>query len=216
MAWIILPTVGELTSTGYGWALLLKVALVVVVIALGAFNRYRLVPAVQVRNGSPTCNTGRNPATTSPARRWLGRVVVTELAVLLVAVGVTAVMVTRSPLPTAAAADADAAQTVTVALSDDGGSALVTVTPSGVGFNVVDIELRDVAGRVVNPYEPPAVELSLPELDVGPLRPEVLALGIGRYQATVDLGFAGTWELSLRVRVDEFESVSGSAPIIVE
>ena len=48
MAWIILPSIGELTSTGYGWALILKVVLVLVVIALGAFNRYRLVPAVEV------------------------------------------------------------------------------------------------------------------------------------------------------------------------
>ena len=49
MAWIILPTVGELTSTGYGLALLVKVALVLVVIAIGAYNRYRLVPAVDGR-----------------------------------------------------------------------------------------------------------------------------------------------------------------------
>ena len=55
MAWIILPTVGELTSTGYGLALILKVALVLVVIALGAFNRYRLVPAVDdASRGQPT------------------------------------------------------------------------------------------------------------------------------------------------------------------
>ena len=35
------------------------------------------------------------------------------------------------------------------------------------------------------------IAFSLPALDVGPLEPEVLALGIGHYQATVDLGFAG-------------------------
>ena len=60
------------------------------------------------------------------------------------------------------------------------------------------------------------IAFSLPALDVGPLEPEVLALGIGHYQATVDLGFAGTWDLQIRLRTDEFESVSGAATITVE
>ena len=97
-----------------------------------------------------------------------------------------------------------------MALSDDGGTAAVTVTPGRSGSTTIDVELRDLEGRVVNPYEAPIVELSLPELDVGPLRPEVLPLGIGRYQATADLALRRAWELSIRVRVGEFESVSGS------
>ena len=52
--------------------------------------------------------------------------------------------------------------------------------------------LHDVEGRIINPYEAPVVELALPALGIGPLRPEVLPLGIGRYQATADLRFAGT------------------------
>ena len=100
MAWIILPTVGELTSTGYGLALILKVALVVVVIALGAFNRYRLVPAVDGREQGPTDDSERSGG----ARRWLGNIVLAEFVLLIVAVGVTAVMVTRSPLSSVAAA----------------------------------------------------------------------------------------------------------------
>ena len=94
MAWIILPSAGELTSTGYGLALILKVALVLVVIALGAFNRYRLVPAVEVREHGAVGRLRRSGA----ARRWLGNVVLAELVLLVAAVGVTAVMVTRSPL----------------------------------------------------------------------------------------------------------------------
>jgi copper transport protein len=214
MAWIVLPSVGELTSTGYGLALILKAALVVVVIALGAYNRYRLVPAVSKRSDEPGAAERR-----ASARRWLGNIVLAELAVLVVAVGVTAVLVTRSPIGSTAAASAPAAeqgQSVTVELSNDAGTADVTVTPSSVGFNVIDIALRDVEGRVVNPYEAPVVELELPAADVGPLEPDVLPLAIGRYQATVNLGFAGTWELSVRVRIGEFESVAGSAALVIE
>ena len=212
MAWIILPTAGELTSTGYGLALIVKVALVLVVVALGAYNRFRLVPAVDAREQSP--DTADRVST---ARRWLGRVVTAELVVLVAAVGVTAVMVTRSPLSSAAAASGEATevQQLTVPLSDTG-TADVTITPGRVGFNVVDIVLRDLGGRIVNPYEAPAVEFALPSLDVGPLQPEVLPLGIGRYQATTDLGFAGTWDLSIRVRLDEFESVAGVATVTID
>ena len=212
MAWIILPTAGELTSTGYGLALILKVALVLVVIALGAFNRYRLVPAVDVRVRGPTDDSERSGG----ARRWLGNIVLAEFVLLIVAVGVTAVMVTRSPLSSvAAAAPAQETQSLTVALGDTA-TADVTVTPARVGFNVVDVELRDLEGRIVNPYEAPVVEFAQPALDVGPLQPEVLPLGIGRYQATADLRFGGTWDLSIRVRIDEFESVAGSATVTIE
>jgi copper transport protein len=212
MAWIILPSVGELTSTGYGLALIVKVALVVVVIALGAFNRYRLVPAVDVREQQHPDDSGRSGG----ARRWLGNVVLAEFVLLIVAVGVTAVMVTRSPLSSVAtAAPAEAPQTLNVTLGDIA-TADVTVTPARVGFNVVGIELRDPAGRVVNPYEAPVIEFALPSLDVGPLQPEVLPLGIGRYQATADLRFAGTWDLSIRVRFDEFESAAGTATVTIE
>jgi copper transport protein len=209
MAWIILPSAGELTSTGYGLALLLKAALVVIVIALGAYNRYRLVEAVEDRSDR--------------ARRWLGKIVSAEFALLIAVVGVTAVMVTRSPLDSttatataaspAASAEAHEMAMATVTLSDDGGTAEVMVTPGRVGSNAIDIVLHDLEGRVVNPYEAPVVELSLPVADIGPLRPEVLPLGIGHYQANADLSFAGSWELTIRVRTGEFDSVVGTTTV---
>ena len=213
MAWIILPSAGELTSTGYGLALIVKVALVVAIVGLGAFNRYRLVPAVDAREHAPETDSPSSGGT----RRWLSHVVLAELVLLLAAVGVTSVMVTRSPLSSVAAASPDSAasQSVKVTLTDNG-TADATVTPGRVGFNVVDVELRDLEGRIVNPYDAPVVEFALPALDVGPLQPEVLPLGIGRYQATANLGFAGTWDLSIRVRISEFESVAGSTTVTIE
>jgi copper transport protein len=219
MAWIILPSAGELTSTGYGLALLLKVALVVVVIILGGYNRYRLVPAVEVRGAEPD---DRRPALEARARDWLGKIVRAELALLVAVVGVTAVMVTRSPLGSttvaapATPAEAEGMAMATVTLSDDGGTADVMVTPGRVGSNAIDIVLHDVAGRVINPYDAPVVELSLPAAEIGPLRPEVVALGIGHYQANADLSFAGNWELTIRVRTGEFDSVVGTTTVTIQ
>jgi copper transport protein len=222
MAWIILPGAGELTGTGYGLALLVKGALVVVVIVLGAYNRYRLVPAVELRQAVPDDGS---PPSRSGARRWLGNIVRVELALLVAVVGVTAVMVTRSPLgsttaaATAAApppAEAHEMAMATVTLSNDGGTAEVSVMPGRVGSNAIDIALRDVAGRTINPYETPVVELSLPASDIGPLRPEVVPLGIGHYQANAELSFAGSWQLSIRVRTGEFDSVVGTTTVAIQ
>jgi copper transport protein len=196
------------------------VALVVVVIILGAYNRYRLVPAVEVRQAGP--DDDPQQAAPDRARRWLGDIVRVELVLLLAVVGVTAVMVTRSPLSstsaaaTAAPAEAHEMAMATVTLSNDGGTADVSVMPGRVGSNAIDIVLHDVEGRVINPYEAPVVEVSLPASGIGPLRPEVLPLGIGHYQANADLSFAGSWELSIRVRTGEFESVVGTTTVAIE
>jgi copper transport protein len=219
MAWIILPGAGELTSTGYGLALIVKVALVVVLIALGAFNRYRLIPAVDVGAVVPGSATDHDVDTR--ARRTLGTIVRVELVLLVAVVGVTAVIVTRSPLSsTTAAATAPAAASesdlATITLSNDGGLVDVTVTPGQAGPNSIDLILRDTEGRTINPYEAPVVELSLSAADIGPLRPALHPLGIGHYQAHTDLSIAGTWDLAIRVRIEEFESVAGTTPVTIE
>ena len=58
------PSLDDLVSTGYGLALLTKVALVAVVVALGAYNNRRLVPVVSAGDGA----SGRAAATPGPHR----------------------------------------------------------------------------------------------------------------------------------------------------
>jgi copper transport protein len=213
MAWIVLPTVGELTSTGYGLALVMKVALVIVVIALGAFNRWLLVPSVSGPD----------------ARLRLKQIVSAELGLLAVVVGTTAVLVTRSPVASSAAVPAPASgpvaepagptttaapQVTTVELSD-GGSVEVSVTPAQVGTNRVDLVVRDREGRVINPIEAPSAEFEQIDLGIGPLRPDVTPTYIGEYTMDADLAVAGEWEVTIRVRTGEFDSVIGTTTIHV-
>ena len=138
-----------------------------------------------------------------------------EFVLLIVAVGVTAVMVTRSPLSSVAAAPTQPTQSLTVTMGD-AATAEVTVTPGRVGSNVIDVELRDLEGRVVNPYEAPVVELSQPELDIGSLQPEVLPLGIGRYRATADLRFAGRGTCRSACGSTSSSPRPGSATVTIE
>lgn len=200
MAWVILPTAGELTSTGWGNALIAKVALVVVVVALGAYNNRRLVAAVDVAES---------------ARHRLGRLVAAEAAILLAVVTVSGVLVTRSPLTTSAAPPAAEPVELTVELSG-GGAAEVSLAPARVGSNTVDLVLLDAEGRVVNPVDEPTIDLTQPELDIGPLRPTLSPIYIGEYQATVELSYPGEWRIDVRVRVSDFESVAGTAVVTVD
>lgn len=81
LAWRILPGPGALVTTGYGLTLLAKLAVVAVVLAVAAWNRYRLVPGVAA----------------APARAQLRSTVLAEAALILVAVGLTALLVAQSP-----------------------------------------------------------------------------------------------------------------------
>ena len=123
MALIVLPSLDDLYTTGYGLALLTKVALVIPVIAMGAYNRRRLVP--QMSAG----------AAAAPARR-LGRIVLVELAILLVVVGVTSVLVARSPVTTSAAAPAVTAppDAVELPLTNGAGNVSFAIAPCARRF----------------------------------------------------------------------------------
>jgi copper transport protein len=212
MAWIVLPTVGELTSTGYGLALIVKVGLVAVVLALGGFNRFLLVPLV---------STVPDKVTDTPRRR-LSQVVVGELLLLLAVVATAAVLVTRSPVTTSAAAPAAGPsgptttvppQLLTVEMSD-GGTVEVSLTPALSGPNTLELVLRDREGRVINPLEDPSVDFTEETLDIGPIEAEVTPTYIGEYTAEANL-VAGTWTLNVRIRVSDFDSVAGSTTVVI-
>jgi len=198
MAWIILPGWSELTDTGYGLALLVKVGLVAVVVGLAAYNRFRLVVSMS---------------------RRLAYTVMAELVLLLAVVGVTAVLVTRSPnAPVASAVGEGGAvpvvRTLDLTLDNGAGTAHVEITPAAQGTNRLDIALLDPSGQPIVPVEPPEVELTQEALDIGPLEPPVLlSPGPGEYQVITDITQPGDWTITVRVRVSDFVSVAGEGTV---
>ena len=89
LAWRILRSWEALWSTPYGVALLTKVGLTAVVVAIATHNRFRLVPRVSAadRDDSP-------PA----AWRLLRRAVRIEASLLVAVVAATGFLVTQSPV----------------------------------------------------------------------------------------------------------------------
>jgi copper transport protein len=208
MAILVLPTFSDLFTTGYGLTLLVKVALVLPVVGLGAYNHRRLVPAMS-----------GGAAAAPERRRRLGSVVTIELAVLIVVLGVTAVLVNRSPVAASAAAPAPVTtappSAVDVPLSSSAGTATYSFVPALPGQNEMVLTLKDANGQPLEPIEDPTVELTEPQLGVGPLRPIVHPLGGGEYHVIADVPLAGTYDMVIRVRVSNFEAVSAQSQVVI-
>ena len=208
MSIIVLPAVSDLWSTGYGLALLTKVALVAVVVALGGYNRRRLVPALDAG------------AAASPfdVRDRIARNVRVELGVLVAVVIVTAVLVGRSPSQSDAASPGTGPdvpttatpQTVDAELSNAAGTVSLTQLPTSTGYFETGLTLQDAGGDPLIPVEVPSVALRERELQLGPLELEVHELGAGEYHVFGDVPVPGTWELEVTVRVSDFDQATAT------
>src|SRR5690606_18894393 len=130
MGWITLGSLDALVGTGYGRLLLVKIGLAAVVAGLGAWNRFRLVPAV--KKG------------VDPERPWhrLQRTVTTEAGVLVLAVLVTGFLVNQSPVT---AAPPDAVSRRPMEFSGMLGDAHLSgvIDPGDIGANEMTITVLD-------------------------------------------------------------------------
>jgi copper transport protein len=193
LAWSQVRTLDALTSTHYGQLLIAKVSVVALVAALGAWNRVRLVPAL---DRAPTAAGTR-----------LRRTVGFEAAALLGAVAVTGVLVQVTP----ARASIAAVFSETVPLGD--GSVNIVIDPPRVGETSIHLYVLDAGGR---PLEADAltVELSLPAADIGPLEREPFTAGPGHFQLdSSDLSIAGNWTITVDARLDRFDEASASIEV---
>lgn len=241
MAWIEIGGIDPLTSTTYGRLFLAKVALIAVVIAGAAWNRFRLVPALTplVSSDATTVHhrgeavaagdaadaehadeVGEASDTDDAAARgdrgptWevLGRVLRLEVGALVAVLAVTGVLVNVTPAEVAV--DRGPA-TVSAPFGD--GTLEVVVDPASPGRNDVHVYLLDESGGVDDRYEDATFELALPSQEIGPLEREPVRVGPGHFQVVgTDLDLAGEWELTVTVKPDRFTEIEGTVTFPVE
>nr|WP_246406126.1 FixH family protein [Modestobacter versicolor] len=208
-----------LVSTGYGWLLVAKLAVVLVVLVAALVSR----DWVQQRVGG-----GRRPGGSRrrvvaqafsaqavddepPASLGvLRRSVLVELVGAVVVLVVSAVLVSQPPAKASMPTPVDVTLPLrSASATADAGTVQVTVDPASPGPTTLHVYLFDADGRLVQPRE---ISVGLAELaqEIGPLDVELAAAGPGHYVGDPVLPSAGSWTLTVTVRLDEFTAVTAS------
>ena len=189
---LYLESLGDLTGSAFGRAILIKVVLIVALIALGALNLRRNRPELErlAAEGAPPGGTGR----------LLRRAVQAEVALIAVVLAVTAAL-TSYPPPGAEAAGPFSTS------ADMGPARLeVTVDPASTGANEIHLYLfRRRDGSQWDRAKELTLQLRLPDRDIGPLEPRLDKAGPGHYVARRALiAPGGEWRLQVAARVSDF------------
>jgi copper transport protein len=188
-----------LWETTYGRLLLVKVALVLPVLALGAFNN---------RFSAPRLRAGRASAL---ERRRFVQSTAAELALVVVIVGVTAVLVAEPPAKAQLAAKGGV---VSRGAFVHPYQVTVTVDPARTGPNEIHVSLLNHLTGQPAKVDDVRVSASLPAAGVGPLRLRAARAGPGDVAipaATFPL--AGLWILRLDIRRGDFDQRSTTVTI---
>ena len=197
MGWSEVRALHALTSTGYGLLLVAKVAVVAAIAAMGAYNHFRLVPAL---------SQGKSRAALARLRQTLRFEVLGLVAVL----ALTSVLVVTTP----AKSTTQGGVVEEIVDLGDIGSAQVVVDPAKAGFNQIHIYTYDPSDRPTDIARTLTLQLSLPSADLGPIDREATRAGPAHFQLNGDdLAVAGTWEITIRARVDEFTEATGTVKV---
>jgi len=140
----------------------------------------------------------------------LRRSVLVELAGAVVVLALSAVLVSQYPAKASMATPVE----VTLPLQSAAGSAgtgtvQVSLDPAHPGPTALHVYLFDDVGRLVQPQQIAVTLTELPQ-QIGPLDVELEPAGPGHYLARPALPTAGTWTLTVTVRLDEFTAVTAS------
>ena len=189
MGWLEVGGLHALVSTTYGVVLLVKVGLVTLVVALAAWNRYRLLPAAHREEGG---DTGTWSA--------LVGIIRFEVVGLVAVLALTGALVNITP-----AKDSVASGPVSVSAPLGEGSVQVIIDPARVGRNDIHAYILDRLGRPDSRYKTADFALAVPALDIGPLHRPPLDGGAGHFLLVgTELTPGGTWTLTISVQPDRF------------
>ena len=219
MGWIEVGGLHALTSTTYGQLLLAKVALVGLVLVGAAWNRFRLVPAIEAQEHideqvgaeevvQDASTDAASLVTAENDRTWrrLAWVMRAEVIGLVAVLCVTAVLTNSVPARTAVGSGI---QSVSAPFGK--GTMQVVVDPARPGRNDIHAYLLDENGRPDDRFQQATIALELPAEDIGPLDKVPVRAGPGHFQLVgTPLELAGEWTLTLTVKPDRFTEQSST------
>jgi copper transport protein len=192
-AYVWVRTPAHLLDTAYGRAVLIKFCLLLVLIGLGAFNRRRSVPEL-ARLAAAGATPGR-------AGVLLRRALRTEVAVIVVVLGVTAALSSYAPSTEAYNGPVNVSGRVGPAQLE------MTVDPARVGDNQIHLYLLNPKdGSQFTGAKEVDVSAMMPSKGIGAIQQTAVKAGPGHYiDSGALLGVPGQWHLTVTVRTSEFD-----------
>jgi copper transport protein len=192
-----------LLDTPFGRAVLIKFVLLLALVALGAVNRQRVVPALRrlAADGQPPGGDGR----------LLRRTLRAEVALVVVVLGVTSALVSYAP-PSSAGSGPFSTTTRMGPIELE-----TTLDPARVGANQLHVFLFDArSGAPYTRTKELTVQATLRAKGIGPLQATMHRAGPGHYVAdALVLSPGGTWELTVVDRVSDFDEYTKTLKVPV-
>jgi copper transport protein len=192
-----------LTSTGFGRSVLAKAALLLVLIAFGAVNRQRIVPAMR-RLAAAAASPG------APGR-LLRLTLRSEVALVLAVLAVTGALTGYAP-PTSAEQGPQSVSKRMGPLDLE-----LTVDPAAAGVNEMHVYLfRARDGTPFTATKELTVRVSQPDKGIGAIDARMRSGGPGHYLAdALTLSPGGRWRVEVTARVSDFDQYSTQATVHV-
>lgn len=190
-SWRQVGGLDALTETTYGHLLLAKLALFAVMVGFGYLGRRW----VQRGYRGESVDVGADDAEVVAGYRRSIRV---ETALGIAILAVTALLVNAQPARSALSQPYSAELVADDLLID------VTIDPAKAGPTDIHVYTLTATGAVAQ-VEELALELSLPERDLGPLEVPLERAGPGHFSAyDVEVPLPGDWTIEVRALVDDF------------
>jgi copper transport protein len=193
----------QLLHTGFGRAVLIKVVLLAVLIAVGAVNRGRVLPRLR--------DLAAKAANPGAAGQLLRRTLRAEVALVVAVLGVTAALVSYPPPDTLASGPFDGKARLGPLRLE------ATVDPARVGPNEIHLYvLKATDGTPFDATKQLTVTLSLPAKGIGPLPATARAAGPGHYVVdAVQLVPGGDWQMHVTSRISDFDEYDAALKVPV-
>lgn len=199
LAWAQVRGLSGLTGTSYGQTLLTKVGIVAAVLGVGAYNHFRLVPAIRRRSNT--------------AWRLLQRTVRYEVIGLVIVVTLTGVLANTRPARSETGAGGAFSRYVDLG---EEYQVNLTIDPNRAGVNEVHVYLLGADGRPVDLDGELTLGFSMPGNDIAPIQRDPPVAGPGHWSYVgPELSIPGSWVVDITARVGEFEQLSTAVPFTV-
>ena len=202
-------SVGSVWSTTYGRLLLLKLGIVLAVVVVAAFSRSvtRRWAISLTSTETPAPDGGDEPVV---LRGRLRRNVAIEVVGVAVVLAVSVLL--SGTIPAREAVGLPFSQTVV----GDGGFAEILVSPARAGSVAIHVTVTNPDGTVPD-LSSLTVDLDLPERQLGPFKVPMTRYASNHYiDDRANIPFAGTWRLTVRASVGDFDSRTFVATVPVK